>query len=253
MSQLQLPRVDLTLRRWATFVAHCFKAATKQHHLDLVPILGRLIPKDAVVFDVGAHAGQFAKLFARLAPEGTIYSFEPGRYARLILMFAVAVNRSANIRIFPFGLSDKPAHLELHVPVKKSGSFGFGLSHLGGSAQNEDGGRQRVDEVVELVTMDGFCTCFPISRLDLIKADIEGWELRMLMGGADTLAKFRPILWIEVVDHHLARAGDSMDAVWKFLTALDYRAYQGNNDGTMLQLSQPCEGDILWIPSEKVV
>ena len=161
------------------------------------------------------------------------------------------VNRIANVRIFPFGLSDRPDRLELHVPVKKSGSFGFGLSHLGGSVQNEDGGRERVDEVVELVTLDGFITCFPITRLDLIKADIEGWELRMLMGGADTLAKFRPVLWIEVVDHHLARAGDSMNAVWTFLTALDYRAYVGNADGSFTPLTAPREGDILWIPAEK--
>ena len=213
MADFPLPRVDLTLRRWATFVAHCFKAAVKQHHQELIPILSQLIPPDGVVFDVGAHAGQFAKLFARLAPEGTVYSFEPGRYARLVLMFAVAVNRSANIRIFPFGLSDSPAHLELHVPVKKSGSFGFGLS----------------------------------------KADIEGWELRMLTGGADTLAKFRPVLWIEAVDHHLARAGDSLAAVWTFLTDLDYRAYQGTADGSLAALSAPCEGDILWIPAERRV
>ncbi len=247
-----LPRVDLTPRRWATFVAHAYKAAFKQHHQELIPILSKLIPPEAVVFDVGAHAGQFAKLFARLAYEGTVYSFEPGRYARLILMFAVAVNRIANVRVFPFGLSDAPAHLELHVPIKKSGSFGFGLSHLGGSS-HEEAGRSRVDEVVELVTMDGFCACFPIKRLDLIKADIEGWELRMLMGGADTLAKFRPVLWIELVDPHLNRAGDSLQKVWDFLTALDYRAYQGGNDGSLIELPAPCEGDILWIPAEKRV
>ena len=252
MTYLPLPRMDLTLRRWATFVAHCFKAATKQHHQDLIPILSTMVPKDGVVFDVGAHAGQFAKLFARLAPEGTVYSFEPGRYARTVLMFAVAVNRIANVRIFPFGLSDKADRLELHVPVKKSGSYGFGLSHLGGAADSEDGGRQRLDEVVELVTIDGFATCFPLHRLDLIKADIEGWELRMLMGGADTLAKFRPTLWIEVVDHHLARAGDSMAAIWTFLTSLDYRPFIGHSDGSMTPLSSPREGDILWIPAEMV-
>jgi len=253
MSILALPRMGFTPRQWATFAAHCFKASVKQHHLELVPILQKLIPPDAVVFDVGAHAGQFAKLFSRLAYDGTVYSFEPGRYARTVLMFALAVNRIANVRIFPFGLSDAPAHLELHVPIKKSGSFGFGLSHLGGDSQPEDGGRSRVDEVVELVTMDGFCTCFPIKRLDLIKADIEGWELRMLTGGADTLAKFRPVLWIELVDPHLNRAGDSLDKAWKFLTDLDYRAYQGGNDGNLVQLSEPREGDILWIPAERRV
>jgi FkbM family methyltransferase len=246
-SLVKLPRVDLSARRWATFVAHLFKASVKQHHQDLIPIMTRLVPKDGVVFDVGAHAGQFAKLFARLAPQGTIYSFEPGRYARLILMFAVAVNRIANIRIFPFGLSDKPALLELSVPIKKSGSFGFGLSHLGATA--EDGPRQKIDEVVELVTMDGFCAVFPITRLDLIKADIEGWELRMLVGGTATLTRFRPVLWIEAVDPHLARAGDSLAALWSFLTGLDYHPY----DGKLNPLTSPIEGDILWIPAGRKI
>ena len=253
MTMPALPRMQLTLRRWATFAAHCYKAATKQHHGELLPILGRLVPQNGVVFDVGAHAGQFAKLFSRLTPEGVVYSFEPGRYARLVLMFAVAVNRIANIRIMPFGLSDHPDRLELHVPVKKSGSFGFGLSHLGGKAEDEDGGRQRVDEVVDLVTLDGFAACFPIARVDLIKADIEGWELRMLVGGKEVLTQHRPVLWIEVVDHHLARAGDSMAALWSFLESLNYRAYLGRDDGSMTPLTAPQQGDILWVPVEKVV
>jgi hypothetical protein len=42
----------------AGFFAHLFKAVCKQHHRELLPLLRPLIPADAVVLDVGAHAGQ---------------------------------------------------------------------------------------------------------------------------------------------------------------------------------------------------
>jgi len=45
-----------------TFAAHLFKAITRRRHLELIPIPRPLPPEDAVVFDVGAHAGRMAKL-----------------------------------------------------------------------------------------------------------------------------------------------------------------------------------------------
>ena len=40
---------------------------------------------ESVVLDVGAHAGQMAKLFAGLVPRGHVYAFEPGAYALAVL------------------------------------------------------------------------------------------------------------------------------------------------------------------------
>ena len=242
MSLPSLPRFELTARRWATFIAHVFKATAKQHHQELIPAFQALIPKDGVVFDVGAHAGQFAKLFSRLAPEGVVYSFEPGRYARMVLMLALGLNRVGNVRILPFGLSDRPDHLELSLPVKKSGSFGFGLGHLG----KGDDTRAQVTETVDLVTLDGFAQAFPITRLDLIKADIEGWEMRMMAGGVETLKRFKPALWLELVDGHLKRAGDSVQSFWAFLEGLGYKPFLAQNDGSFVPVQSPREGDIVW-------
>lgn len=245
MSLPPLPRFDLTVRRWATFIAHAYKAAVKQHHQDLLPAFRALIPPDGVVFDVGAHAGQFAKLFARLTPNGVVYSFEPGRYARMVLMLAMGLNRVGNVRIFPFGLSDKPARLDLCLPIKRSGSFGFGLGHLGGkSCEN----RAVVSESVDLVTLDGFMSVFPLDRLDLIKADIEGWEMRMMVGGVETLKRFKPVLWLELVDGHLGRAGDSVLSFWAFLENLGYKPFLAQADGSFQAVDSPREGDIVWRP-----
>ncbi len=65
----------LSLRARASWCAHLWKAATQQHHRALRPLFERYVPRDAVVCDVGAHAGQFAKLLSRLAPAGRIYAF----------------------------------------------------------------------------------------------------------------------------------------------------------------------------------
>ena len=70
----------LSWRARASYFAHAFKAVTRQHHTELKPALAPYIPRDAVVADVGGHSGPFAKLFAGLAPDGTVYTFEPGAY-----------------------------------------------------------------------------------------------------------------------------------------------------------------------------
>jgi len=242
-----LPRIDLSARRRMTYAAHGFKAVVQQHHAPMATHFAALFPRDGVIFDVGAHAGQFTKLFARLAPDGLVYSFEPGRYARAILLLSLALNRVANVRAYPLGFGDRAGRVDLHMPIKKSGSFAFGLAHLGAG----DGVRREIRETIDVVTLDAFCRMLPLARLDFIKADIEGWELRMLEGGRETLERNRPSLWIEVAEASLVRAGDSVAALWTFLTERRYHPFLMSGGGTFTPLDAPTEGDIAWVPAER--
>jgi FkbM family methyltransferase len=139
-----------------------------------------------VVIDVGAHAGQFSKLFARMAPDGHVYAFEPSAYARSVMGPAVAFNRLRNITLISSGLGERTASLTLHTPLKRSHSLGFGTAHLGTEAG------PAVDQVVGVTTLDAFVRSHGLTRVDFIKADIEGWELRALKGGEATLRSFSP-------------------------------------------------------------
>jgi FkbM family methyltransferase len=211
-------------------------------------LFARHVPRDAVVCDVGAHAGQITKLLARLAPGGKVYAFEPGGYALSILRRVVALHRLANVEICALGLSDRARGETLYMPVKRSGSMGFGLSHLGADP------RASVAEPVRLTTLDAFAAERSLARLDFIKADIEGWELRMLAGGAGAIARFRPALLIEVLAAHLARAGDTPEGVWQFFAARDYRAELVRPAASGLSLApapSACDGDLLWTPKER--
>ncbi len=232
----------LPLRAKGTWLAHAFKAVAKQHHAEMRPLFRRLVPPDGVVLDVGGHSGQFATLFARLVPEGRVYSFEPGSYALSLLHLAVRANRIANVTIRPQGLSDAPGEAALTVPVKAKGSVRFGLSHMGPEA----GGRITRAEPVAVITIDAFAAEVGLTRLDLVKADIEGWEMRMLAGGERTLRRLRPVLMLEMADAFLARAGDSLEAAWRMLESWGYAPFRWAGGDRLVPLDGLAEGDIFW-------
>ncbi|MGH6976506.1 MAG: FkbM family methyltransferase, partial [Stellaceae bacterium] len=224
---------------------HLFKAVFKQHHREMRPLLAPLVPQDAVVLDVGAHAGQYAKLFARLARRGRVYAIEPQSYARRILRAAIRINRLRNVEILPLALGAKATTATLTIPVKASGSYGFGLAHLGphtraGPAETE---------IVDVTTLDALAAKLGLTRLEFVKADIEGWEQAMIEGGQATLARFKPALLIEFNEQHLNRAGGSVAALWRMLSDLGYRATAGEPGGA--ELDRPREGDILFLPPKK--
>lgn len=222
-------------QRWGWF-AHVYKACAQQHHVELRPLLAPLVPPDGVVLDIGAHAGQFAKLFARLAPRGRVYAFEPSPYALSILRLAVRTSRLRNIVIEPLGLSDAPGTARLTTPIKRRGGMGFGLAHLGAADRPGD----HVEHEVRLTTLDRACE--GLERVDFIKIDIEGWELSALRGGATTLGRFRPAIYAEVNHCHLARAGTDPAQLWAFLEGLGYRA---SRDGAEAP-AYGGAGDYLW-------
>src|SRR5581483_10577712 len=235
----------LSFRARLSWCAHLWKAATQQHHRAYAPLFWRFVSPDAVVLDVGAHAGQFTKLLAGLARQGKVYAFEPGGYALSILKRVVALHRLGNVEIVPAGLSDRARAETLRVPLKRSGSLGFGLSHLGAEP------RASVAETIALTTLDAFAAERKLTRLDFIKADVEGWEMRMLAGGAATIARFRPALLLEVQAAHLARAGDAPADVWRFFASLDYEAQRVVPEAHGIRLApalEPCEGDLWWTP-----
>lgn len=230
-----------------SLLAHLWKAVTQQHHRELLPALRQCIPGDGVVFDVGAHAGQFAKLFARLAERGHVFAIEPGSYARAIMRVAIALRRIDNITILPMALGAEPRLEVLHIPLKASGAVGFGLSHFGAV---EPRWSRVVSEIVAQTTIDDLVAALALERLDFIKADIEGAELRMLEGAQRTLSRFHPRLLIELSNAHLGRVGDTLVGAFAFLAAHGYQAFALDSSLSFAPVTAPRDGDIWFFAAD---
>tara|TARA_B100001094_G_C18060055_1_gene734595 strand:+ start:204 stop:962 length:759 start_codon:yes stop_codon:yes gene_type:complete len=235
--------MGLTLRAKFTYLAHLVKGVTKQHHVWMKFLLRKFICSESIILDVGGHAGQYSKLFASLAPEGKVYSFEPGSYPRSILKLSMFLNRLKNVVVVGEGLGVVPGKLSLVTPVKDNGVFRFGLAYIG---SKENSTSIEVEEV-PVTTIDKFAIDFGLKSLDFIKIDVEGWEAQILRGGIKTIQRYCPTLLIELVASQLSRTGDDLEAIWAMLLSWGYKPYIVIDNYTLEYHPDPRNGDTFWV------
>jgi len=211
--------MKLNFKQKISFWNHLLKVLRKDHHQEMQALLSKYINQNSVVFDVGGHAGQFTKLFSRMANQGQVYVFEPSIYSRSILQVMIGLKYLKNVYFLPFGLSDKKERAVINTPIKKQGSLGYGLAFVGDASQYD---RETLKSEILLTTIDEIVDCLPLERLDFIKADIEGSEFMMLKGAKKTLEKYKPKIFIEINRQALERNQHTPEMIFDFLQKLQY-------------------------------
>ena len=102
----------------------------------------------------------------------------------------------AAVRVHAVALSDHAGEAILHIPVDAAG-----IEH-DASASIEHSARGAVrDETVQLATLDSFA----FADAALIKIDVEGHEFAVIEGAAQTIARVRPALLVEIEQRHFQR------------------------------------------------
>jgi FkbM family methyltransferase len=145
--------------------------------------LPRLLPRDGVVIDAGAHIGLIALPASTLVPEGHVHAVEPVP-ASADLLEANARAARAPLSVHRLALSDRSGRARMvHEERFSAGST------LGGA------GPSAAEVLVR--SLDDLAHEVGLTRLDLIKLDVEGTEVAVLRGGRATLARFRPALIVE--------------------------------------------------------
>lgn len=148
------------------------------------------LEKDSVCLDVGANVGLTAFYISSHVPEGSVYAFEPIPATYKDLERGIEHNSSSNIRAFNLALGDSSRPLIFRdIPKFSSGNFQV----LPGSENS------RILPVIEVegVTLDAFVAIMGLRRVDLIKIDVEGFEMDVLSGSRRTLQKFQPAVLLE--------------------------------------------------------
>jgi FkbM family methyltransferase len=139
--------------------------------------------------DVGAHIGMYTIRAAReLRGRGRVLAFEPNPAARAQLEENVALNACDNVIVVGAAVGASRGRSTLHVPASPDPSF----SSLEAGRFPE--GRP-LD--VEVTTVDAAVAVHEL-RPSLVKVDVEGGEVDVVRGMAETVEKFRPSVLVEV-------------------------------------------------------
>jgi FkbM family methyltransferase len=127
----------------------------------------KIEPGDTVI-DIGGYIGSFALPAARLARDGTIYSFEPspGNFAQLEKN--VALNQAGNVRIFNRAVASRDRKVTLFLDNMNPASNNIYMK----------GGKEVEADAVSLPT---FFREHGIERCHFFKIDCEGAEYEILM------------------------------------------------------------------------
>lgn len=75
---------------------------------------------------------------------------------------------------------------------------------------------------VRMTSLDAWSRSQDIASIDVIKIDVEGFELNVLIGAAQVLKDFRPTLIIEADEKHQTRNDSSVSRIEEYLGQLGY-------------------------------
>ena len=207
---------------------------TNPHGDDLALAVLAGLPTDATVFDVGAHVGEYTIPLA-VGTRRRIVAFEPNPVSAERLARNVERNVGADERRGdgdPVALED-PVALDERIDLRR---IGVGEENdeatFYRSTFSKCSAFDRVEATRWGARVAGTETV-PIRRIDdedlpapdAIKVDVEGNELAVLRGAADTIADARPLLVIEVHgadDVGSGGSSDPVEPVRRWLAERDY-------------------------------
>ena len=187
------------------------------------------------MIDVGAHIGMYMLVASKLVGDsGLVIAIEPSTREFQRLTTHVTLNDLRNVRCLQVGASSASGNALLKIASEwNSGHNTFG-----------DFFNPEVDlireEPVLMQTLDAIVSAQKLERVDLIKIDVEGHELKVLTGALETITRFRPRVLIEVFEETLRRQGASVEAVLSFLIAQGYVLNEFSDfDGSLVPLRRP--------------
>jgi len=149
-----------------------------------VALFQQLLRPGDLIVEAGANFGAHTVAMAQMVGEqGVVIAFEPQRLVFQAMTANVAINSLTNVITMQAGVGAYAGTIKIPVlnPAKGHNFGGFSInSHSTG-------------EEVPVKTIDSL----NLNQCRLIKADVEGMECEVLEGARNTIARLKPILYVE--------------------------------------------------------
>lgn len=188
----------------------------------------KFLKEGDIVIDVGANIGYYSILFSRLVgPNGKVHCFEPTEFYGNVLKRNVEINKSSNVVIYPFGLSNKSERLPISI------GYSSATIHDPYKGQNTTS-----VETIRLESLDEIVHKAGITKIDFIKIDIDGHEPLFIKGAIKTIKRFKPKILLEVNHLNYLTAGFTAWEFYESLKEIEAYIYREDNLDEISNLNQ---------------
>ena len=201
-------------------------------------LLLRFLPVGGVFIDVGANIGTFTIPAAKhVGSSGRVVAIEASREVFNVLQKNIDINKVENVQLVCAAAGASAGDTEFYpAPVDHFG--------MGSRAPQFNAAPIGIPSVM----LDSLVQRFNLSSVDLIKIDVEGFELDVLKGATGLLsAKSPPLVIFEFCDWAETRSGGDLGAAQRFLLDRGFQIWRASEYGHGSPMTKPLttDGDML--------
>ena len=193
----------------------------KNYEQNDADMLYSLMKDNFTIFDVGANIGWYSIGLSKFRKNIEVFAFEPIPNTYRDLERNVILNKTKNIHIFNYGLSDKNDDLPFYYYPECSANASSAL-------MKESDNLQIIK--CKVMTLDKFVKDNKIKKIDFIKCDVEGGEFFVFKGGERSIEKFKPIIFSEMLRKWSAKFGYHPNKIIKLLKEKGYLCFIVSNN-----------------------
>ncbi len=164
------------------------------------------------ILDIGGCEGEESIRYSRIFPFSSIYIFEPLHENQKLVAENIIKYNAENVELIPMAVSDEEGFSQFHIsfghpenqPKDLDWDFGNKSSSLLFPESNNNPQWLKFNKKinVQTITLDNFFIKNKIVEIDFIHMDVQGAELKVLMGTKEYIKKIKAI-WLEVADVEL--------------------------------------------------
>lgn len=182
-----------------------------------------------IIFDVGANVGIYSLYAACTNLQASVYAFEPTPEMSNKLIEHVELNNLENINVNEVAVGNADEAGYVHT-CKGDDDSNEGMNFVTTEISN-------LCQPTSIRSLDSYCHEHRISRIDLMKMDIEGGEYNALLGMQNLLSKKAiGCIFMELTEWAANRYGCSTANIKKLLSSNGYLLYEINS-GVLKQLN----------------
>lgn len=199
------------------------KSGIEAEHNGEAWLADRIAPAAQVVVDVGANLGDWTTMFAqRMRGPGRAVLFEPNPEAAERLEQLAFPNPGLQVDVLRKAAGDTPGTATFFVEAGFGETSSLVQSHSLTSARTLQ---------VPVTTLDEQMITCGIDRIDMLKIDAEGYDLRVLLGAKELFREQRVGAVQFEYNAPWAAAGSTLCHAFQFLESMGYLVFLLKSDG----------------------